>query len=616
MTETAVESTADVIVVGAGPAGSTTAYYLAQAGLDVLLLEKTAFPREKVCGDGLTPRATKQLVGMGIDVSSRGRLAAQQGPADHRRRRPAGAATGRSWPATPDYGLVRTARRLRRDCSPAGPEGGRPAARARQRHRPGPGRADRPDHRGDRAKLGAARRAQPHLPRAAGGRRRRQLHPAVARDGPAPREDRPMGVAVRTYFTAPRHDDDYLESWLELWDPGATGCCPATAGSSASATAPSNVGLGILNSSPAFGKVDYREVLRRGWRACPPEWGFTPENHDRPDPRRRAADGLQPHSRTTPAACCWSATRAAWSTRSTARASPTPWSPARSPPQVIVQAHARPDRGQRERALRGLPQALKDTYGGYYTLGRVFVKLIGNPKVMQLATQRGLTHPILMRFALKLLANLTDPRAATRWTASSTASPRWPRTPDAAPEPLHADPRSGLARHHRVGGGFPRRRRRRCHRLGVGRQFAHPRAAATGTPAGTRVIRRPPRPAASRGRRSSSRARRRASAPSGIVPQTRKRIVAFIRPSSSGGHSALPEAHLGDVVDHDADPHDDLRDREQTSVQSRCTNGATKRERRDDRDRDPDEPGPGRAARRTVPATSAADQAADRRRRA
>jgi menaquinone-9 beta-reductase len=65
----ASEHSADVIVVGAGPAGSTTAYHLAQAGLDVLLLEKTSFPREKVCGDGLTPRATKQLVGMGIDVS-------------------------------------------------------------------------------------------------------------------------------------------------------------------------------------------------------------------------------------------------------------------------------------------------------------------------------------------------------------------------------------------------------------------------------------------------------------------------------------------------------------------------------------------------------------------
>ena len=48
---------ADVVVVGAGPAGSATAYHLASTGLDVALLEKTAFPREKVCGDGLTPRA-------------------------------------------------------------------------------------------------------------------------------------------------------------------------------------------------------------------------------------------------------------------------------------------------------------------------------------------------------------------------------------------------------------------------------------------------------------------------------------------------------------------------------------------------------------------------------
>src|SRR5215469_17764451 len=60
---------ADAIVVGAGPAGSSAAYWLASAGLDVLLLEKATFPREKVCGDGLTPRGTRALVDIGIDVS-------------------------------------------------------------------------------------------------------------------------------------------------------------------------------------------------------------------------------------------------------------------------------------------------------------------------------------------------------------------------------------------------------------------------------------------------------------------------------------------------------------------------------------------------------------------
>ena len=59
---------ADVIVVGAGPGGSAAAYHLARAGLDVLVLEKSSFPREKVCGDGLTPRAVKQLTGMGIPL--------------------------------------------------------------------------------------------------------------------------------------------------------------------------------------------------------------------------------------------------------------------------------------------------------------------------------------------------------------------------------------------------------------------------------------------------------------------------------------------------------------------------------------------------------------------
>jgi geranylgeranyl reductase family protein len=51
----------DAIVVGAGPAGSTAAYRLATAGLDVLLLDRAKFPRDKPCGGGVTERAARLL---------------------------------------------------------------------------------------------------------------------------------------------------------------------------------------------------------------------------------------------------------------------------------------------------------------------------------------------------------------------------------------------------------------------------------------------------------------------------------------------------------------------------------------------------------------------------
>ena len=56
----------DVTVIGAGPAGSATAYFLAKGGLRVALLDKFEFPRDKTCGDGLTPRALKVMDAMGV----------------------------------------------------------------------------------------------------------------------------------------------------------------------------------------------------------------------------------------------------------------------------------------------------------------------------------------------------------------------------------------------------------------------------------------------------------------------------------------------------------------------------------------------------------------------
>lgn len=64
--------TADVAVIGAGPAGSTTAALLAARGHLVLLLDRATFPRDKTCGDGLTPRAVAVLDRIGLLDGLRG----------------------------------------------------------------------------------------------------------------------------------------------------------------------------------------------------------------------------------------------------------------------------------------------------------------------------------------------------------------------------------------------------------------------------------------------------------------------------------------------------------------------------------------------------------------
>ena len=75
---------------------------------------------------------------------------------------------------------------------------------------------------------------------------------------------------------------------------------------------------------------------------------------------------------------------------------------------VIGQALARPSDAGRERALAAYPRIMKHELGGYFTLGRWFARAIGNPEVMRLATTYGLPRTALMRFLLKVMANLPE----------------------------------------------------------------------------------------------------------------------------------------------------------------------------------------------------------------
>ena len=226
------------------------------------------------------------------------------------------------------------------------------------------------------------------------------------------RENRPMAVAVRAYYTTPRHDDPWMESWLELWDgkPEESNLLPGYGWIFGVGDGTANVGLGILNTSAAFQHVDYKQILRTWLAHTPEEWGFRDENHGRPDRLRRAARWASTASRTTPAACCWSATPAAWSTRSTARASTTRSRPGTWPPTRSCRRWPSPTARRASACCRAMPRRSTRAYGGYFTLGRVFAKMIGNPTFMKQATKYGLPRHGLMRFLLKLMANLTDPR--------------------------------------------------------------------------------------------------------------------------------------------------------------------------------------------------------------
>ncbi len=69
----------DVVVVGAGPAGSVASFLLAGWGFRVLVVEKDLFPREKVCGDGIAPRAVHSLQALGLEGDLEGRFLRTRG---------------------------------------------------------------------------------------------------------------------------------------------------------------------------------------------------------------------------------------------------------------------------------------------------------------------------------------------------------------------------------------------------------------------------------------------------------------------------------------------------------------------------------------------------------
>ena len=404
---------ADVIVVGAGPGGSATAAYLAMAGVDVLLLEKTYFPREKVCGDGLTPRAVRELINLGIPTPEDDGWIRNKGL----RIIGAGMRLQLDWPdnaAFPPYGLVRT--RTDFDDILA-----RHAVKNGARLQEGTNVTGPITDALGRI-VGVTAKSVDESGRATGEVHEFRAPLVIAADGNSSRlslsmgrekrDDRPMGVAVRTYYTSPRTNDDYLESWLELWskDPqtGKDVLLPGYGWIFGVGDGTSNVGLGILNTSKAFGNVDYRDVMRRWVATMPEEWTYNDETMTQPirgaalpmgfNRQPHYADGLLLVGDSGGMVNPFNGEGIAYAMES-----------GRVAAEVVAHAFARADDAGRERVLQSYNTRMKQELGGYYTLGRHFATIIGNPEVMRLATKYGLPRTTLMKFLLKIMANLAEP---------------------------------------------------------------------------------------------------------------------------------------------------------------------------------------------------------------
>ncbi|MEW2507845.1 MULTISPECIES: geranylgeranyl reductase family protein [unclassified Amycolatopsis] len=397
---------AEVIVVGAGPAGSTAATYLARAGVDVLLLEKTEFPREKVCGDGLTPRGVKQLIDLGIDTSEENGWVRNRGL----RILTGDLTLELDWPdltSYPPYGVARTRQDFDDLLAKTAVKAG-----ARLYERTTVTNAiTSPSGRviGVEAKVGPEKTPvsyrAPLVLACDGVSARLALSVGIEKN-----EKRPMGVAVRRYYKSPRHDDPFIEGHLELWDrsdprnpkllPGYGWAFPLGDGTV-------NVGLGMLSTSASFRNTDYRALLRQWLDGTPEEWGYREENAI----GKVGGAGLPMGFNRTPHY------RDGLLLLGDAGGMVSPFNgegisaameSAQLASEVVVQALARREGPSRERALQGYPRAVGELMGGYYRLGNVFAKLIGNPKVMHACTKYGLRINKILPLVYKGLSGCYD----------------------------------------------------------------------------------------------------------------------------------------------------------------------------------------------------------------
>ncbi|MFI6699177.1 geranylgeranyl reductase family protein [Streptomyces sp. NPDC050509] len=417
------ETEAEVIVVGAGPAGSAAACHLARAGVDVLLLEKSHFPREKVCGDGLTPRAVHQLIRMGVDINAPGwmRSRGMRWVAGSRQ-------VHIEWPSSgsyPDFGLSRSRHdfddilaqhaaaagaRLHNGVKvthpvldrsgrvtgvsgvsvPAGPKGPKESKESKE-------------------SKGAKESGEPTVYRAPiviaadGASARLALALGLQRD-----ENRQLATAARRYYRSPeRSQDEYLELWADLRLPGTDRYLPGYGWIFPMGDGRVNVGLGALPHR-RYGKVELRTALDEWLARTPYAWGLREENAEGPVRSAALPMGFNRHPLYTRGLLLVGDSGgmiSPWNGEGIAQALEAGEVAAGS----AALALALPQGPKRERVLLNYPVEMTRRWGRYYRLGNTVADLVFSRSGFQPVLNRYvLGSPFLLKTLARLLTDLTD----------------------------------------------------------------------------------------------------------------------------------------------------------------------------------------------------------------
>lgn len=398
----AKETIYDVVIVGGGPSGSACAYWLAHAGWSVCLIEKKHFPREKTCGDGLTPRSVYQLSEMGLE----GIVAANGHKYNGLRAFGFGASLEMNWPEHPifpNYGYTIT--RFNLDGLVAenaakygadvlngvealdlleptpGNEGGLVGASGVVVKDKDTGATT--EIRGRYLVIGDGQNSR--LGRELGVTRNR---------------DWPMGMALRGYYTSDRHDEPWIESHLDIRDtngevvPGYGWIFPLGDGRV-------NVGVGLLSTGGAWKGVNTTKLQEYFVAQVADAWGLSDETCLGPPTGGRLPMGLSIGPRVG----------ANTLTIGDATGMVNPFNgegiaygyeSGRLAASVLGEALLANDPS----ALRLYEERLQEAYGDYFKVARGFVRLISEPKILAACVGLGLRVAPVMNELLAVMANL------------------------------------------------------------------------------------------------------------------------------------------------------------------------------------------------------------------